>query len=218
MEIRYISNLKGLAWGFLSVVGLSSCGASGNDPGTEFAPQMYHSVPYDPFSQITNEAQGEWLSTRKDERGEFYNSNPYNPHNMNMRIPPENTVKRNGEGMLPYRYPKDSVGSTYYLDLAAANLKNPLPETEAITEQGRILYNNFCSPCHGGAGGGDGPVGKVYKGVPNFAGGRYAEMTEGHIYHVIVHGQGRMWPYASQVAPVDRWKIVRYVQTLQKNQ
>ncbi len=120
---------------------------------------------------------------------------------MNMRVPAENTVPRRGDGLLPYRYPKDSVGSTYYLDLASRTLNNPLPENEAIAEQGRILYANFCSPCHGGAGGGDGPVGKVYKGVPNFSAGRYAEMTEGHIFHVITHGQGRMWPYASQVAP-----------------
>jgi mono/diheme cytochrome c family protein len=208
--------IKSLAMGALAMAGLASCGASGDNPGREYAPQMYHSVPYEPLSQITDESQGKWLSTRADERGEFYNSNPYNEHNMNMRVPAENTVPRRGDGLLPYRYPKDSVGSTYYLDLAARTLKNPLPETEDIAEQGRILYANFCVPCHGGAGAGDGPVGMVYKGVPNFSGGRYAEMTEGHVFHVITHGQGRMWPYASQIAPIDRWKITRYVQTLQK--
>ena len=214
--MQYKSNIKSLAIGVLAVAGLASCGASGDNPGTEYAPQMYHSVPYEPLSQITDEGQGKWLSTRADERGEFFNSNPYNPHNMNMRVPPENTVPRRVEGMLPYRYPKDTLGSTYYLDLASTTLKNPLPETEDVMEQGRILYANFCVPCHGGAGQGDGPVGKVYKGVPNFSAGRYAEMTEGYVFHVITHGQGRMWPYASQIAPIDRWKITRYVQTLQK--
>lgn len=214
----YKSNWKSLAVCMLAVTGLASCGASGNDPGTEFAPQMYHSVPYEPLSQITDLEAGRWLSSAPDEeepRGEFYNSNPYNPHNMTMRHPAENTVKRNGANSLPYRYPKDSAGSTYYLELASENLRNPLPETEEILSQGRVHYDNFCSPCHGGAGNGDGPVGEVYKGVPDYSQGRYAEMTEGHIFHVITHGQGRMWPHGSQVAPEDRWKIVRYVQTLQ---
>lgn len=209
------SNIKSIAGCLMAVMAMASCSAGGDYPGTEYAPQMYHSVPYEPLSQITDETQGKWLNSTADDRGEFYNSNPYNPYNMNMREPVENSVARNSNGSLPYRYPKDSAGSTYYLDLAAANLQNPLPEEEAITEQGRVLYATFCAPCHGGSGAGDGRVGEVYQGIPNFAAGRYAEMTEGHIFHVITHGQGRMWPYASQVAPEDRWKIVRYVQTLQ---
>ncbi len=212
----YKSELKSLAGCILVVAGLSACSANGDYPGTEYAPQMYHSVPYEPLSQITDESAGGWLSSSGNQTAEFYNSNPHNPNRMTMREPAENTVKR--AGSLPYRYPKDTAGSTYYLDLAAQTLRNPLPENEEILAGGRLLYDNFCSPCHGGAGAGDGPVGEVYKGVPNFSAGRYAEMTEGHIFHVITHGQGRMWPYASQVDPEERWKIVRYVQTLQKQQ
>ena len=208
------SSFKTLTGCLILAAGFASCSAKGDYPGTEYAPQMYHSVPYEPLSQITDESQGGWLSSVEGDRGEFYNSNPVNPSRMTMRLPAENSVPRNG--YLPYRYPKDSVGSTYYLELAARTLHNPLPADEEIEAQGRILYANFCSPCHGGAGAGDGPVGEVYKGIPNFSAGRYAEMTEGHVYHVITHGQGRMWPYASQIAPEDRWKITRYVQTLQK--
>ena len=210
------SSLKSLAGGVVMAAVFASCGADGNDPGTVYAPQMYYSVPYEPYSQITDETQGSWLNSSADNRGEFYNSNPYNPFNMTMRLPPENSVRRTGDGMLPYRIPKDTAGSTYYLELAGRTLENPLPEIEPVLEQGRVLYATYCAPCHGGAGAGDGPVGEVYKGIPNFSAGRYAEMTEGYIFHVITHGQGRMWPYASQIAPIDRWKIVRYVQTLQK--
>lgn len=213
----YKSNIKSLvAASLLAMAGLASCtGASGDFPGTEFAPQMYHSVAYEPLTQITDENQGGWLSTNADERGEFFNSNPYNPNRMTMRQPVENTVKRTSSNMLPYRYPKDSAGSTHYLELASQNLRNPLPEDEAVLDQGRLMYNNFCAPCHGGSGKGDGPVGEIYRGIPDYSQGRYKEMTEGHIFHVITHGQGRMWPHGSQVAPEDRWKIVRYVQTLQ---
>lgn len=210
------SKIKSFAGSLLAVAILASCGADGENPGYVYAPQMYYSVPYEPLSQITDETQGEWLNSTADDRGEFYNSNPYNPYNMTMRVPPENTVKRTPMALLPYRLEKDTAGSTYNLDLASNILVNPLPETEALTAEGRILYSNFCAPCHGGAGKGDGAVGQVYKGIPDFSVGKYADLSEGHIFHVITHGQGRMWPYASQVAPEDRWKIVRYVQTLQK--
>jgi mono/diheme cytochrome c family protein len=196
---------------FLAGLLVAGCTAQGDDPGLEYAPQMYHSVPYDPLTQITDKDAGKWLTSIDDEeQGEFYNSNTYNPHNMNMRMPPANTVRRTSVDVLPYRVPADSL--TY----AAANIKNPLDSTSVILQQGMLLYTSFCAPCHGGAGQGDGLVGKVYLGVPAFNKGAYANMTEGHIFHVITHGKGRMYPYASQVDIIDRWKIVRYVQTLQQ--
>ena len=201
---------------FALAAGLTACGAGGDSPGLEYAPQMYHSVPYEPLSQITDESQGKWLSTRADERGEFFNTNPYNPYNMNMRYPAEHTVPRNAQGYLPFRMPKDTAGGDYYLKEAAANLKNPLAENEDIISQGKVLYSNFCYPCHGIEGKGDGPVGMVYKGVANLATGQVAQASEGHLFYVITHGKGRMWPHDKQINVEDRWKIVRYVQTLQQ--
>src|SRR5690606_38672497 len=75
--------------------GMFSCQASGDNPGTEYAQNMYHSVPYEPLSQITDENKGSWLSSREDGKGEFYNSNPNNPYGMTMRQPAANTVPRN---------------------------------------------------------------------------------------------------------------------------
>lgn len=196
--------------------GLSACSAEGDYPGMEYAPQMYHSVPYEPLSQITDESQGEWLSARADERGEFFNTNPYNPTKSNMRLPAEGSVRRNVQGYLPFRMPKDTAGGEYYLQQAAATLKNPLPEAESIIAEGKVLYTNYCFPCHGIEGRGDGPVGMVYKGVANLAGGQVATASEGHLFYVITHGRGRMWPHDKQIDVEDRWKIVRYVQTLQQ--
>lgn len=196
---------------FLSLaIIITSCGASGDDTGTEFAPNMYHSVPYEPLKQITEESEGGWLSSREDRRGEYYNSNPYNPYNMNMRKPPENTVPRNEGMVLPYRIPADS------LQLAAAVLTNPMDSTESLIQDGQVLYNRFCLPCHGATGAGDGAVGQVYMGVPAFNKGRVATVNEGHIFHVITYGQGRMGAYGGQIDIPERWKIVEYVQTLQQ--
>jgi mono/diheme cytochrome c family protein len=189
---------------------LAACGAKGDRPGYEYSPQMYHSVPYEGLSQVTDEGEGQLISNREDGKGEFYNSNPYNPNGMNMRQPPENTVRRNKYGILPVNIPKDS------LEMADRMLKSPLPETEEILAEGRELYNRFCVHCHGATGGGDGLVGQVYLGVTPYNSATVIDKGEGHIYHVITNGKGRMQSHASQLEPIERWKIVRYVQTLQK--
>jgi mono/diheme cytochrome c family protein len=189
---------------------LAACSAEGDFPGLEYAPQMYHSTPYEPLSQITDTEQGAWLSSIEDGVGEFYNSNPMNPHGMTMRTPAANTVRRNPGDFLPYRIPADSI------ELASRVLENPLEESDAVLAEGQALYTKFCYPCHGGAGLGDGPVGKVYKGVPAYNVGRYVDLTEGHIFHTITWGRGRMNAHGSQIDIADRWKIVRYVQQLQK--
>lgn len=188
---------------------LAACQAGGENPGLEYAPNMYHSVAYEPLSQITDESQGKWLSSREDEVGEFYNSNPNNPHGMTMREPAPRTVKRTSNGLLPYRLERDSI------DVAAVVIENPLEASDAVLAEGKVLYTRFCYPCHGSQGQGDGPVAEIYKGVPAYNAGRYKTLSEGHVFHTITHGKGRMYAHGSQISIENRWKIVKYVQTLQ---
>ncbi|NNF23046.1 MAG: cytochrome c [Saprospiraceae bacterium] len=192
-----------------SVIILSSCGAGENDPGVEYAPNMYHSVPYEPLKQITDESSGEWVNSQSDaEVGEYYNSNPNNPFGMTMREPVPNTVRRGA--VLPYRIPKDSFA------LAERLLVNPLDSTESVVSEGKLLYTRFCGHCHGEDGLVAGKVGEVYAGVPSYASAAIKDKKEGHIYHVITYGKGRMLAHGSQMSVEERWKIVRYVQVLQK--
>lgn len=194
----------------VTVLVLVACGAKGDKTGYEYAPQMYNSVPYEGLTQITDEGAGQLISNREDGKGEFYNSNPHNPNAMNMRQPPANTVSRNQFGILPYNIPKDSIA------LAARVLKNPLPDNPEVLAEGKILFERFCIHCHGAGGQGDGLVGLVYLGVTAYNSAAVKDQPEGHIYHVITQGKGRMMSHASQLSPMERWKIVRYVQTLQK--
>lgn len=188
---------------------LVSCSAKDNDPGKEYAPNMYHSVAYEPLKQITDKDAGNWVSSLDNGVGEYYSSNPNNPFEMNMRVPPPNTVPRNDNGFIPYKIHKDSL-------ITAALVKSPLDSTKAIVDQGKILYGRYCQHCHGNKGMGDGLVGQVYLGIPAYNTPAIKDKSEGHIFHVITMGKGRMNAHASQVSVTDRWKIVRYVQTLQK--
>ena len=189
---------------------LGACTAGLNDPGTEYAPNMYHSVPYEPLTQIEDKESGMWVSSLDNGVGEYYNSNPNNPHGMNMRVPPENTVRRSKNGFLPYRIPMDSI------EMAARILTNPLDSTEAVISEGRELFGRFCSHCHGQKGTEPGPVGQIYGGVTSYNSAAVKDKPEGHIFHVITMGKGRMASHASQLSIEERWKIVRYVQILQK--
>lgn len=212
---------------FSAAVVLTSCGAGGENQGTEYAPNMYHSVAYEPYSQITDEDAGRWLTSidYPDGHAEFYNSNKFNPYRMNMRESAPHTVARNKHGWLPYRLGKDSLA------FAAANVKSPLDSTAAIIADGKILYETYCDHCHGPKGKGDGKVAaggvkvdvdgvekerSIYAGVANLTSDALKGVSEGHIFHVITMGKGLMWSHGSQISPEDRWKIAKYVKTLQK--
>ncbi|MBX2967146.1 MAG: cytochrome c [Cyclobacteriaceae bacterium] len=201
---------------------LAGCRAGGDSPGLEYAPNMYHSVAYEPYTQITNLDAGRWLTSIEYEDGhaEFYNSNNLNPFKMNMRMPPANTVSRNKLGLLPYRLHKDSLES-------ASKLVSPYEgSVDAILADGKALYTMYCTHCHGAKGEGDGKVAtgvtvdgverSMYAGVANLKGDAYKDITEGYIFHVITVGKGLMAPHGSQISQEDRWKISHYVKALQK--
>jgi mono/diheme cytochrome c family protein len=169
----------------------TACTNDGNDPGVEYAPEMYESIPYDPLSQT--------------------HFNPVNSFGINQRTPANGTVPR---GKLSYydHIPKDSVR------MAERLLHNPFAYTKANLEEGKALYTRNCLHCHGEAGDGQGLVGVKFKGVPNYATGAYKTMNDGHIYHVIEWGRNRMMPHGSQVNPEERWKIAMYVHVLQRGE
>ncbi len=210
MKINYTLSL--LISGTAAVM-LAGCKAGGDYQGLEYAPNMYHSVAYEPLSQITDESAGTFVNSLDNGRGEYFNSNKYNPFRMNVREPAPNTVKRNPQGWLPYRVKAVSKDS---IPMITANMKNPLDSTAAIVADGKFLYEAYCKHCHGAKGEGDGKVADKYAGVANLKGDSYLNISEGHIFQVITNGAGLMQPHGSQVSPEDRWKIARYVKTLQK--
>jgi mono/diheme cytochrome c family protein len=197
MKMKKINTL--IAGTFAVVAALSSCQRGHDDTGTEYAPNMYNSVGYEPYSQIEK--------------------NPINADGKNMREPVRGTVSRRN-----YKTKFDSASvdlMIYHIgkdDIATAEtvLKNPIPNTEKTLADGKALYGRYCQHCHGETGAGDGPVADMYKGVPNYKADAYLNMNDGHIFHVITHGKGRMWPHGSQVTPEERWKIAHYIHKLQK--
>ncbi|MCS6823118.1 MAG: cytochrome c [Cytophagaceae bacterium] len=165
----------------------------------EFSPQMYHSEAYEPVTQVVD----------RENYPESYNTSPGN-NGMNVRMPVPNTIKR---GFTPYNVDKDS------LNWAAANLKSPFTVTEELLAEGEVLYKRYCSHCHGDQGKADGKVAEKFKGIADLTQDRLKAASEGHFFHVISKGKGRMLSHASQISQEERWKIAHYVkEKLQKTE
>ncbi|RZK69585.1 MAG: cytochrome c [Pedobacter sp.] len=119
-------------------------------------------------------------------------------------------------------YPNTKEG---YEAASVALINSVSPDQKNLLE-GKHLFTVMCSPCHGVAGDGQGHLVKIEKisGVPSFndpektssRGGLMVDLTAGKIYHTIKYGLNSMGSYASQLTPDERWKVVSYVQQLQK--
>lgn len=95
----------------------------------------------------------------------------------------------------------------------------PFPVTRATLARGQERYNIYCAPCHSLVGDGQGEI--VQRGLsppPSFHQQRLRDAPVGHFFDVITNGYGRMYSYASRIAPEDRWAIIAYIRALQLSQ
>jgi cytochrome c553 len=93
----------------------------------------------------------------------------------------------------------------------------PLVVDRPLLERGRERYEIFCTVCHGKTGEGDGRV--VQRGFPvppSYHIDRLKEAPAGYFYDVMTNGFGRMYSYAAEIEPRDRWAIAAYIRALQR--
>lgn len=180
---------------------LLACTKDKNSPGYEFMPDMYNSPAYKAGEE--NPVFGDGKTNQ-------------NPVSGTIAYADDETQRIN---YLPYPYDDTPEGR----DAAYANLRNPLPKSAENLAEGERLYGIYCAVCHGAKGQGDGPVVKVLIAKDNYGlqpnpynSEQLRDISEGQIFHAMQWGKNNMGSYASQLTPVERWKIVMYVQTLQK--
>ena len=106
----------------------------------------------------------------------------------------------------------------YSIAEADTLLTLPLAATADDLVRGAQLYQDFCLPCHGETGQGDGPV--VGPGrlpatpIMNLTSDRARDLSDGYIWGIIGKGRGLM-PAYGRILPDDRWYIVLHVRDLQ---
>lgn len=129
-----------------------------------------------------------------------------------MRVPAPGTVPTN---FRPYVYGYDDD-----VDAASEALQNPVAINADTLRYGKLAYETTCIVCHGDDGGGQGYVvgADKYPEPPSLLTQRARNFSDGHIYHIITHGQARMWGYKNQLRTEERWAVVNYLRALQRSQ
>ncbi len=106
----------------------------------------------------------------------------------------------------------------FYTGLTNGTLVTQLPMqlTPELLGRGRERYDIYCAVCHGLTGKGNGEiVRRGFPAPPTYHVDRLRNAPIGHFYDVITNGYGVMYPYATRVAPADRWAIAAYIRALQ---
>jgi mono/diheme cytochrome c family protein len=126
-------------------------------------------------------------------------------------LPPEGAVAVNAEGPLLPQY-----------DPGVDALANPTNGADwKSIQRGQVVYETYCTACHGATGMGDGPVSMA---SPNPIKGPFAGVfplvtamgrSDGYIYNLI-RGGGQRMPEYGRIPPEDRWHVVNYVRYLQR--
>ena len=201
---------------------LASCQSpSSESTGSEFMPDMAHSIAYE-----SNYYNYYYNNTWGSEEDYYEYAKP--------KLPVEGTVPRSSSsrisipkanGTQPYHY-GDSVEER---ERAIAEIiDNPLPITEAGLVKGKELYEVYCGICHGNKGDGLGYIYDVTEAYP-VAPKRFLKGTSGldsldfdmvrasngRYYHAIMKGINLMGSYADKLNHDERWNVIHYIRSLQ---
>jgi mono/diheme cytochrome c family protein len=154
----------------------------------EIMPDMAHPVAYDTYAP-----------------------NPHFPDGTTFQSPVPGTIPR---GRPPLHYGPSAQDAVR----AGAELPNPFrPSDRRARARGGFVYTNYCVVCHGPKGKGDGPV--MERGMPlspSLLVENAVEMKDGQMFHVLTYGQKTMAAHAGQLSRADRWKVILYVRSLQR--
>lgn len=154
--------------------------------GWVYMPDMVFPVPYESFSENELTVDGK-----------------------SMLVQVDGTIAR---GKMPYAY-----GTSEEEAIKAGNeLVDPYPETIESKARGKEVFANFCMPCHGENGEGDGPVvQKKFPAPPDLKSERLMSFSKGRIFHVVTRGFNTMPSHASQVLEKDRWYVAQFIKEFQ---
>jgi len=98
-------------------------------------------------------------------------------------------------------------------DAAEPQLVNPIASTASV-DTGRRLYSVYCVPCHGAAGGGDGPVSKYFGQIRRLDDAEVQQHADGWLFATMTNGTDRMPRYITELTPADRWQIVHFIRSM----
>ncbi len=221
MNIKY--QMLGFFGGLMMISMISCQSAGGNQTGSEYMPDMAHSVAYE-------------INTYS-----YYYNNRYGTEDelhkaVQPRLPINGTIARGyagtsdhtgghshqgisykANGSVPYYYGDNEEDR---LKAIAEVINNPYPITTAGLEKGKLLYNIQCAICHGEKGDGAGYLirddgGKYPVQPANFLLDDLITSSNGRYYHTLIYGRNLMGGYSENLSYEERWDVIHYIRSLQ---
>ncbi len=136
------------------------------------------------------------------------------PNGRTLQAPVPGSIAR---GTQPFHFeptPQDAIR-------AGEQLANPFDlsteEGLASAERGKVVFQSFCTACHGGDGAGNGPVAKRgFPPPPSLLTGKSREMKDGQLFHILTYGQNSMPWFAAQLPPERRWDVINHIRQIQQ--
>lgn len=214
-------NIKYQIFGFLlfiALISMSSCQSAGvNKTGSEYMPDMAHSVAYEANTY-----------------GYYYNNRWGSEDDLHKMAQPrqavEGTIARgyvgsksagtgisyHPNGSVPYYYANTEEDRTRAI---AEISKNPFPITKASLENGKLLYNIQCAICHGEKADGAGYLvrddgGKYPVQPANLLSDEFVAASNGRYYHTLIYGRNLMGGYSDKLSYEERWNVIQYIRSL----
>ncbi len=179
----------------IAVVLATACTSNPNSPGVEYMPDMYRSHAVEAYIDYDNMDS---ISVRKPVPGTI----------------PFTTDSALRYNVMPYIFPNTPAGYE-----ASAGLTSPIATTEKSLAEGKVLFDKFCTHCHGEKGMADGATVTAggFPPPPAYNGAALKTLPEGKMFHTITFGKGMMGSHSSQLTKLERWKIIQYVKVLQND-
>lgn len=225
-----------------TVTAFFACGDDPTDPGTEYMPDMGHSIAQE-SNVLTNYYYNTWdekstvkLRTLQEHNLPVQNTVPRGYAGVYFAMDEgtegvseamavmqgqddNNSIAIPMNGSVPYYY----GGTEEERTRAIAELQgNPFPITEEGMARGKNLYNLFCAICHGEKGDGNGWLvdeanpNAVYPAAPaNFLLDEHINSSNGRYYHAIMYGKNVMGAYKDKINYEERWQVIHYIRALQ---
>ncbi len=221
---------------------LYSCApADGNFPGSEYMPDMAHSLTlesntysayyYNTWDSASTISLADLTYPRTTVSGTmprgyagvyFADGTEASDSILTRMSGADNTnaVATPLNGFVPYYY-EDTEDER--LRATAEIVANPFPITENGLERGKNLYEIFCAICHGEKGNGLGYIydpdqnpNAVYPAAPaNMLNDEFSAASNGRYYHAIMYGKNVMGAYKDKMNYEERWQVIHWIRALQ---
>ncbi len=230
IQIKQIFQI--IALGVVLSVLISSCApASGEHPGNEFMPDMFHSTAYEAntynyYSFNTWSSEEEYAKMAQP-RIPVAGTIPMGAIGLNRAF--TNSSEQDEMNNFFVNLPINGYVPFYYENTEEERLRatseisvNPMPITEEGLRKGKLLYDINCGICHGEKADGNGYLvrdGSPYPAQPaNMLLEDFVNSSDGRYYFAIMYGKNVMGSYKDKLSYSERWDVIHYIRSIQASE